>query len=461
MYETSDTIVAISSPPGPAGRIIIRLSGPKAFAAVSSILPPDAKTTQRRGLDPCNLQVEPGLEVPAFVYRFPEPKSYTGDDVAELHLLSNSSVAGRIYNRLLIAGARPAGPGEFTARAYLNGRMDLPQAEAVAEIVASSNRLQLAAAQRLLAGRLEKSISAVREELLELITLLEAGLDFSGEDIEFISPDEAALRLENLRAQLSAIENNPVSDEATLDLPAVGIAGLPNAGKSSLLNALLGRPRSIVSPQAATTRDVLTGVMHLEGTSCVLFDCAGLGLQPADALDELGRRAALEALKTAETVVFCADVTKKHWNEDLSLLEISPHRDYILAATKCDLLDETELQVRLKAMAKLFRAEIIATSTRTGHGLPHLRDAVDKRLQLARAGATESAEHIALTRRHRDAVGRAKAALTDAGRALAGGEDEAASMLLRLARQALGTIETEQLDEQVLQRIFSRFCIGK
>ena len=219
------------------------------------------------------LAIDNELEIDAQLYLFPAPHSYTGDDVAELHIQTNSAVVETLMGSFFSRGFRMAGPGEFTARAYLAGKIDLAQAEAVNEIVVSSNTFQLAAAEKLLSGRLAEATAKIQSELMDCLSLIEAGLDFSGEDIEFVTRDQAEKRIFGIKTELESLLAGSIRSEAIIDLPAVGIAGAPNAGKSSLLNKLLGEERSIVSHKRKTTRDVLTGLLSLAHCRCVLFDC--------------------------------------------------------------------------------------------------------------------------------------------------------------------------------------------
>jgi tRNA modification GTPase len=223
-----------------------------------------------------SVTIDNELEAEAQLYLFLAPHSYTGDDIAEIHLHTNPAVTEALMDSLLGRGLRMAGPGEFTARAYLNGKIDLAQAEAVNEIIVSSNAFQLAAAEKLLSGRLSESSAKVRSAMMDCLSLIEAGLDFSGEDIELETGAEVIERLLGIKEQLEHLLTGSIRYESLIDLPAVGIAGAPNAGKSSLLNKLLGKERSIVSHRRKTTRDVLTAICVLEHCKCVVFDCAGL-----------------------------------------------------------------------------------------------------------------------------------------------------------------------------------------
>jgi tRNA modification GTPase len=359
-----------------------------------------------------------------------------------------------------------AGPGEFTARAYLNGKIDLAQAEAVNEIIVSSNRFQLAAAEKLLCGRLAETTEKIRSDLMDCLSLIEAGLDFSGEDIEFLTEAEAVRRLSDIQRELEQLLAGSIACESTLDLPAVGIAGVPNAGKSSLLNKLMACERSIVSPERKTTRDVLTNVLTLRHCRCVLFDCAGLIVKAENILDELAQQAAVKSLQDSSIVVFCVDISKADWVEDISIRGLIEPKFLIPVAAKSDLLSEGILANRIAKLNKLFSVNFLPTSAQTGIGLEQLRDTIDEKLIETALGsgrrgtAGREASLIALTARHRQAV---TDAIEDVGQALnelEAGNEEVTAMLLRAAYQSISDIQ-QHVDEEILERIFSRFCIGK
>jgi tRNA modification GTPase len=409
-----------------------------------------------------SIAIDDELQIDALLYVFPAPHSYTGDEVVEIHAYTNPAVTEALIGNLLERRLRAAQPGEFTARAYLNGKLDLAQAEAVNEIIVSSNEYQLAAAEKLLEGRLGQTTARLREGLMELLSLIEAGLDFSEEDIEFIARPEAIKRLIAVKGELSELLSDSIGLESLVDLPAVGIAGAPNAGKSSLLNALLGRERSIVSPQRKTTRDVLTGVCTLAHCRCVLFDCAGLLMQPEGILDELAQQAAIEALRNSTVVIFCVDASKTDWSQDAAIRTLIEPKVLLPAATKCDLVPQQILAERLVALNKLFGADFLPISAKTGAEMDPLREAIDgkltERFDVPRASA------LALTARHKQMVTEAMAHVGEAADELKAGNDEVAAMMLRAAYQGLSDIEqpaAAHIDEQILGQIFNRFCIGK
>ncbi len=462
MYDLNDTILAVSSPTSDQ-RVIIRITGPGTFEACRQICRPGfGPPVKSRTLLSASVEIDDELQIEARLYVFPAPHSYTGDDVVEIHAYTNPAVTEAIIGNLLKRGLRAAQPGEFTARAYLNGKLDLAQAEAVNEIIVSSNEYQLAAAEKLLEGRLGQTTARLRESLMELLSLIEAGLDFSDENIEFIARPEAVKRLIVIKGELGVLLSDSIGLESLVDLPAVGIAGAPNAGKSSLLNALLGRERSIVSPQRKTTRDVLTGVCTLAHCRCVLFDCAGLLMRPEGILDELAQQAAVEALRNSTVVMFCVDASKTDWSQDAGIRKFIEPKILLPVATKCDLVPQQILAERCAAMNELFGADFLPISAKTGAGMGPLRKAIDgkltERFDVPRASA------VALTARHKQMVTEAMAHVGEAADELKTGNDEVAAMMLRAAYQAVSDIEqpaAARIDEQILGQIFNRFCIGK
>jgi tRNA modification GTPase len=473
MYNINDTIVAVSSPSCDK-RVIIRITGPNTIETCKQIFISPI-TINKSGIVRGSVEVDDELIVEAKLYLFFAPHSYTGEDIAEIHIETNTAVTEKLLEVLLDKGLRMAGPGEFTARAYLNGKIDLAQAEAVNEIIVSSNAFQLTAAEKLLSGCLSQTIAKIQSGMVDCLSLIEVRLDFSEEDIEAESNTEIIERLVNIEEMLKELISGSIRYETLIDLPAVGIAGSPNAGKSSLINQLLGKARSIVSHRRKTTRDVLSAPYSLTHSRCVLFDCAGLITEQQDVLDKLAQQAAIEALRNSAIVVFCVDISKTDLSEDISILELINSQNIIPVATKCDLLSEDSLRKSIEKLNELFGFEFLITSSETGVGLELLRDIIDRKiLELESSFVTTKSNDllfsenvqgsVALTARHKQAVTEAIENIAESIKELKSDNDEVAAMMLRAAYRAVSDIESTtkgHVDEQVLEQIFSRFCIGK
>lgn len=469
MYQLQDTIVAVSSP-APEKHVIIRITGPQTIDAAQQVFKPPIKKS-KPGIYRGVITIDTELQIDATVYLFLAPKSYTGEDLVEIHLNTNQSVTEALMNRFLNITDHPlrmAGPGEFTARSFLNGKIDLSQAEAVNEVIVSSNRLQLTAAEKLLAGRLAKTIADIRSQILDCLSLIEAGLDFSTQDIEVITQKQAITSLNEIKEKLYQLLSGSISFEVIIDLPSVGIAAAPNTGKSSLLNKMLGRKRSIVSHTRKTTRDVLTGQLELKSCRIVLFDCAGLIIEPKTVLDKLAQQAAIEALRSSSIVLFCVDFSKGNWAEDIAIRNLIASEQIIAVATKSDLLSKNKLTLRLSELNKLFATDFISTSSKTGAGLEQLLKVIDEKIVEVTTAKTKgtllyepSANTVTLTARHKQAVTEAIENVTESICEIKAGNDEITAMMLRAAYQELSEIEQQHIDEQILENIFSHFCIGK
>ncbi len=464
MLSMDDTIAAVSSaslPAGTAGRIIIRISGPQTWPIVEQILTPD-KPFQKNRIADCRVHIGEGLDIRGLLYAFFQPHSYTGQDLAELHLDVCSAAADAILKKIYCS-ARPAMPGEFTQRAYLNGRLDLTQAEAVAEIVAAANTAQLEAAERLLSGRFSETLSDLRNEMLELLGLLEAELDFAEEEIEFISKDRACEQISRFQQRISNLLEGSIRCERIIDMDAVGLAGLPNAGKSRLLNALLETERSIVSDAAATTRDVLTGILRLDGLDCILFDCAGLmPISEQTALvDRMAHQASLTALNKAALVLFCVDGSKEDIETDVQMRKQIQMPAVIYVMTKSDILRPQDAAQRCKQLQQVFGGEFLPTSAAAESGLDALKQRIRMELLRLRAGDREHQDRLTINQRHEQKLQETLKLLAAADDEIRRDSIETGSMLLRQSCQLLSGLEHEDISEQILDRIFSRFCIGK
>jgi tRNA modification GTPase len=430
---SDDTIVAISSAVGPAARMIVRLSGPAAFPIASNFakhieaLSPATATRTRLHVN--------GLAFPATLYCFRAPHSATGEDVVEIHLPGNPLLSRMLLDAAIAAGARSAEPGEFTSRAYFNRRLDLPAAEGVAAVIAAQSERELDAARRLLSGELSRRLGPTMEFLAETLALVEAGIDFAGEEITVLDRAQTADRINRIDSDLSTLLAQSARFEKLSHEPRIVLIGRPNAGKSTLLNALAGTDRAIVSPQAGTTRDALSAPTMLRRGRVMLVDVAGLDENDGpDEIEQQMRAAAVRAAETADVLVMVQEVQD---SRPAIGLPIKPH---LLVCSKAERGDAPFGDITVSAM--------------TGLGLPDLRIRLD---ELA-FGEAASGSALALTSRHIKCVDDAQAAL---GRAAVAAEPELIALELREALDALGGILGSITPDDVLGRIFSKFCIGK
>ncbi|WP_238389353.1 tRNA modification GTPase [Urbifossiella limnaea] len=426
----------MSSAPGPGARAVVRVGGPAAREVVARVFTPDAPAADRH-LSPGRLALS-GVHspVPADLYVFAGPRSYTGQDVAELHTVGSPPLVERLVADLLAAGARPARPGEFTLRAFLAGKLDLPRAEAVHAVVAAGTDADLTAALAQLAGGVTQPLHAVRDDLLNLLADLEAALDFADEDITFVGKSDALLRvtaalarLSNLRRQL---DGRAVSGRAV----RAALVGPPNAGKSSLFNALVGGAAALVSPEAGTTRDYLTARLTLDGVDVELIDTAGAAAA-ADAIEEQAQRLGAGAAAAADVVLRCAEPGDAFTGPAAS-------GELIRVRTKSDLGGDAE-------------PGVVSASAVAPGGVAALRAALAERVAaLARPPLAPSQSRC---RHHLDAC---TADLTAAHRHLALDDPpELAALAVRNAVGQLGEMVGAVYTTDLLDRIFSRFCIGK
>ncbi len=468
MYDrVQDTIVAVSSPPGASARGILRLSGSRAVELAGGLFRPhegpslsDAPGhTRLFG----SLSIEAGATLPAEAYVFREPASYTRQDVVELHTVGSPAILAVLSDRLVAAGARPAEPGEFTARAFLAGAMDLTCVEGVAAVIHAHSDAQLRAARSLLEGRLGRIAAGFRERLSELSASLEAAIDFADEPIDAPPGEDAAAVLEGVERELRQLLGEAIDAERLDARPRVVLTGPPNVGKSSLLNRLTGQDRAIPSDRAGTTRDVLTAVLALPGGEVVLCDTAGLGEDgtPEDEPARLARQAALACAASADLVVRVADISERPL-EALAAMGPTPAGARVLTLlNKSDRMPCGAERDALCARA----GGALAVSARTGEGLATLRARLDA--VLFREGAEgEARDGPALYARHRHALADALDAVCRARRAI--GPDRAeirhvelVALEVREALRSLSLLLGDVSTEDILGRIFARFCIGK
>lgn len=444
---SGDTIAALSTPSGTGAVAVLRVSGPGAVEVAGRVFR-GPQLVPRRALFGSVVAEDDARIDDVLLTFFKGPASYTGEDTVEISCHGGVLVTRRVLERLLQAGARAAGPGEFTQRAFLNGKLDLTQAEAVMDVITAQTDRALSAAHRQLDGALGRTILTLRDELLGILAHVEAYIDFPEEDID---PDTGtALRarmlglLERLEALLATADQGRLLREGVRTV----LAGSPNAGKSSLLNRLLGFERAIVSEQPGTTRDTIEEVINLQGFPLRLIDTAGLRPDTTDAIEQAGMARTHSQVADADLIVELVD-TSQPPGERLTLPEGAAAR-HVLVLHKSDL-----------PMDPGWRGtEGVPVSSCTGEGMETL---TDRLLAVITAGgsAFEQSE-VAVNARHQACLARARLSLTDALREFGAGTSvEFTAMELRLALEALGDVIGRVDVEDLLGVIFSQFCIGK
>ena len=443
----TDTIAAIATAAGRGAVGILRLSGPDAFAIAARIagsLPPPRRAGLRSLRDEAGRVLDQAL-----VLCFPGPASFTGEDVVELQGHGGPVLLAELLRVAVAQGARIAAPGEFSERAYLNGRLDLAQAEAIADLIDAASTQAVHAAQRTLDGEFSQRIHRLVAQLTELRVFVEGALDFSDEDIDWLADARLAERLAAAEALLAETLAQAAQGRRLREGLSVAIVGQPNVGKSTLLNALAGFDAAIVSEQAGTTRDLLREHLVLDGLPITVIDTAGLR-ETTDPLEREGIRRAWAALEKAELALFLVDDRQGVTAEDEALLARLPPMPRLLLRNKCDLAGH--------APAVLEPGRELRLSAKAGLGLDLLVAALK-----AQAGLGDVGEGLFLARaRHLEALRAGSLHLALARQRLReGAHAELAAEELRLAQQALGRITGARSSDELLGEIFRRFCIGK
>lgn len=459
----TDTIAAISTPQGKGAIGIIRISGPDALSIAKRIFRPALRPGVQGFcpryfycgdiLDADGKKIDKGLMV-----WMKAPHSYTGEDVVELHCHGSSVVLRKILSGLLLkSGIRPAGPGEFTKRAFLNNKLDLAQAESIMEIINAETDAMLDSAEAHLRGALSGKIRGITGSLAGLIANIEASLEFP-EDLPDSAGNEEVLREINaltmlIKKLLDTYEEGIVIKKGI----GVLILGRPNAGKSSLLNVLLKEPRAIVTETPGTTRDVIEEALNIRGIPVRLMDTAGLR-DSTDAIESIGIKRALERVKQAGLILYVVDSTTTSFDEDAGYLNGINDKKIIIVANKTDIAS-TEAMEGLRE--KFGRLKICAISALKQTGIEGLKDAIQEETSgRADHGENIRDNHVIITSvRHRDALGRAFDSLQKANDSSLPHEFVAED--LRRGLKALGEITGEITTDELLDRIFSEFCIGK
>jgi tRNA modification GTPase len=446
------TIAAVATPPGCGGVGIVRIAGSKTrdiALALLGVVPQARHATLADFRRADGRAIDQGLAL-----YFPAPHSFTGDDVLELHGHGGPVVMDLLLARVIELGARLARPGEFSERAFLNGKLDLAQAEAVADLINASSASAAHGALNSLSGEFSRRVRSLTEALIKLRTHIEAAIDFPEEEIDFLADERIAGQLSALQAELDRLLESTRQGALLLDGLTVVLAGRPNAGKSSLLNALAQQEIAIVSPIPGTTRDLLRERIAIDGLPLHVIDTAGLReAENVDVIETEGMRRAREAMTRAERVLLIVDDSEPG-GTDVEALRAHLPRDlpYTVIRNKIDLTG------REAGSSEAGGVKEIALSARTGAGMDALRAHLKECQGYQPAG--EGA--FIARRRHLDALHRAQAHFARAAQQLKSARaGELAAEELRLAQQALGEITGEFTSDDLLGRIFAEFCIGK
>ncbi|MBC8095444.1 MAG: tRNA uridine-5-carboxymethylaminomethyl(34) synthesis GTPase MnmE [Akkermansiaceae bacterium] len=453
-----DTIAAIATPIGEGGLAVIRISGPQAFTVADKCFVPAGKTSLKASAAPTHTihfghivrHAQNVDEVLVAVMR--APRTFTREDIVEITCHGGILPAKTVLDTVLESGARLAEPGEFTRRAFLNGRIDLAQAEAVADLIHSRTELALRAANEQLAGKLSQRINELRDEMIKTLAHVEAHIDFPDEDISPATKDQLLGRLERGVTFMSELLRTADEGQILRRGVRAAIVGRPNAGKSSLLNQLLGHDRAIVSPIAGTTRDTIEETANIRGLPVVFIDTAGLR-EGRDEIEVEGIRRSRKTLENAEFILHVLDNSEPLTEADENYLAEFSGKKRLLVRNKMD------LPARLSLSADLSR-NAVDVCCLSGKGIDALKDAI-KELLWSGEIRTEMLQ-VMINSRHQDALNRARAGTQRTIDALRSGETlELAAMDLRIAVNAVGEIVGKTTTEDLLDMIFSQFCIGK
>jgi tRNA modification GTPase len=456
----NDTIAAISTPLGEGGIGIVRLSGKKAIKIADKIFKGKDKVSNflthtihyGKIVDPTTSEVIDTVLISVMH----APKTYTCEDIVEINAHGGIIPLNRILELVLSLGARLAEPGEFTKRAFLNGRIDLSQAEAVVDLIRAKTDLSAKFALSQLTGNLYKEISLLRKQILSLLVEIEASIDFYEEDIELLSIDEILDRLNDVKEKIEELIENAKYGKILQQGVITTIIGRPNVGKSSLLNALVGEPRAIVTHIPGTTRDAIEEMIDIEGIPLKVVDTAGMR-HTMDIIEEEGVKRARKALNQADLVIFVMDGSENITKDDIRIMNELKNKETIIIINKSDLPQLIDIDKVKKSLPNKPIINICATQ---GTGLNELKKTIR---EIFFAGKILSTDALIITNlRHKEAL---KSSLKNINTAINAIEDnlsfEFVAVDLRESLDNLGLIVGETVTEDILNEIFSKFCIGK
>lgn len=450
--RATETIVAVSTAAGVSARAIVRLSGPEALRIVRSLSVSDMPDSSYQASN-ATLVLE-SLRLPVRIYVMRAPASYTREDVVELHTFGSPVLLGALMDELVRGGARPAGPGEFTRRAFMNGRIDLAQAEAVEALIHARDEGECRAALDALNGGLARAIASAREQLSDLAALVELSLDFSDQDVEILSVAQAVERLEPIRRAVAGLADQRDSGRVARPGVRVLLFGPPNAGKSSLFNRILNRSRAIVSPHPGTTRDTVEAAAVAGGLDLTLVDTAGLR-QAEDEIEALAVGRSRDSLRGADVLLCVLDASAPPSDETREALACADAHRSIIVLNKSDLGPcDADLAAILPHSART-----IPISAATGEGAAELLETIRARVE---SGIVDrAAGGLMVNARQADLLHRTGAALERAAECAGENDMELLAADVREALHALAECTGSAVTDDILNRIFSSFCIGK
>ena len=455
-----DTIVAQSTPPGEGGIAVIRVSGTEAVPISQKIFRSDKSVhdfeSQKAYYGWIFDRDEPVDEVVLTLFR--NPRSYTGENLVEVSCHGGVFVSRRIVDLYIREGARPADPGEFTLRAFLHGKMDLCQAEAVADLIQARTEASRKVAIYQLEGRLSERLGKMRSDLIEACSLLEIELDFSEEDVEFLPREKLVKMMGSLRDEMRSILASYNRGRVCREGIRMVIIGRPNVGKSSILNSLVERERAIVTEVPGTTRDTVEDILDIEGLLFVITDTAGIR-ESQDPVEKVGVRKAMEALEKADLILIAFDGSEPLTEEDKTLIHMvkGTHKKMIGAVNKNDLTIRLDVE---KLKTWLPETLLLEVSALKHNGFRELIQVLEK--TVLSEGIPHVGEVVLTRTRHRDSLNRAIQGLEQAEASLKdGASQEFIAVDLRESMEALGEITGQTTSADILEHIFSDFCIGK
>jgi tRNA modification GTPase len=447
-YQKGETVAAVATPPGEGGVAIVRISGDEAIDVAEKVYSGKITAYQSHTVHfgrIINSEGETVDEVLIVVMK--NPRSYTGEDTVEIHCHGGSLITRRVLQTILDAGARAALPGEFTFKAYMNGKLDLAEAEAVQELIAAKNDLALDAAKNQLQGALSKKIEGFQKELVDIAAILEAWVDFPEEGLEFASFEEVMGSLEATGQKMKSLSETFQNGKIVHEGLTMCLSGAPNVGKSSLMNALLGKDRAIVTPIAGTTRDLLEADLRIGGLHFRLVDTAGIR-ESKEIVEQEGIRRSHQALHEADLILLVLDATRGVQATDREILKAAPSKTLVVW-NKVDLPS---------SQAKPENS--LEVSAKQGLGLDELRQAIDQKIW--QAGPPSKEEVVITNSRHQQALDRAIESIQLVIEGLKNRiSAEFVASDMRRALSELGMIIGTDISEDILSAIFSKFCVGK